>query len=299
MSTATAEKMPLSAHLREARRRAVRAAVALLIGTVIGYLTSDLVMDVLRAPITELAASRSASLNYDSVTGAFDLQLRMAVYSGIILSSPVWLGEIFGFLTPGLTAKEKKYTFGFLGAALPLFVAGCLTGLYVFPRMVEVLTSFASSEDSTILQASYYFDFVFKIVIATGIAFVLPVFLVVLNFIGVLPARTIAKAWRVSIVGIVVFAALVTPAADVLSMFFVAAPMALLFLAALAIAWVHDRSRGYDDSTVIERSRGEAPRIDRPRSSITEGTVTTAPSSTTEPSTTGGSTTEGSRTCSA
>lgn len=262
MSTA-AEKMPLSAHLREARTRAVRAAVALLIGTVIGYLTSDFVMDVLRAPITELAESRSASLNYDSVTGAFDLQLRIAVYSGIVLSSPVWLGEIFGFLTPGLTAKEKKVTFGFLGAAVPLFVAGCLTGLYVFPRMVEVLTSFAASEDSTILQASYYFDFVFKIVIATGVAFVLPVFLVVLNFIGLLSARSIAKAWRVSIVAIVVFAALVTPAADVLSMFFVAAPMALLFLAALVIACIHDRARGYGrmvgDPHVEEERSGRVP----------------------------------------
>lgn len=145
-------------------------------------------------------------------------------------------GEIFGFLTPGLTAKEKKVAFGFLSAAVPLFVVGCLTGLYIFPRMVEVLTSFASSEDSTFLQASYYFDFVFKIVIATEVAFVLPVFLVVLNFIGLLSARSIAKAWRVSIVAIVVFAALVTPASDVLSMFFVAAPMALLFLAALVIA---------------------------------------------------------------
>ncbi|UVI37160.1 twin-arginine translocase subunit TatC [Brevibacterium spongiae] len=268
MSTAAAEKMPLSAHLREARTRAVRAAVALLIGTVIGYLTSDLVMDVLRAPITELAASRSASLNYDSVTGAFDLRLRIAVYSGIILSSPVWLSEIFGFLTPGLTTKEKKVTFGFLGAALPLFITGCLTGLYVFPRMVEVLTSFASSEDSTILQASYYFDFVFKIVIATGIAFVLPVFLVVLNVIGLLSARTIAKAWRVSIVGIVVFAALVTPAADVLSMLFVAAPMALLFLTALAIASIHDRARGYGGATV-ESDADEWP-TGRPQAASTE-----------------------------
>lgn len=145
----------------------------------------------------------------------------------------MWLGELFGFL----------------GAALPLFVAGCLTGLFIFPRMVEVLTAFASSEDSTILQASYYFDFVFKIVLATGFAFVSPVFLVVLNFIGLRPARTIAKARRVSIVGIVIFAALVTLAADVLSMIFVAAPMGLLFLAALAIAWIHDRTRGYGSST--------------------------------------------------
>lgn len=125
--------------------------------------------------------------------------------------------------------------------------------------MVEVLTSFASSEDSTILQASYYFDFVFKIVLATGIAFVLPVILVMLNSMGLLSARTITKAWRVSIVGIVVFAALVTPAADVLSMVFVAAPMILLFLAALAVAWVHDRRHDGDEGEThlpsTERSR--------------------------------------------
>lgn len=248
MSTATtARKMPLTAHMREARNRAVRAAVALLIGTIVGYLTSATVMDVLRAPITELAESRSASLNYDSVTGAFDLQLRIAVYSGITVSSPVWLAEIFGFLTPGLTTKEKKCTFGFLAAAVPLFLAGCLTGLYIFPRMVQVLTSFASAEDSTILQASYYFDFVFKIVLATGIAFVLPVFLVILNMLGLLSASTIAKGWRVGVVAIVVFAALVTPAADVLSMVFVAVPMVLLFFAALAIAWIHDRRLGHEE----------------------------------------------------
>ena len=93
----------------------------------------------------------------------------------------------------------------------------------------------------------------------TGIAFVLPVILVMLNSTGLLSARTIAKAWRVSIVGIVVFAALVTPAADVLSMVFVAAPMVLLFLAALAVAWVHDRRHVGDESDThlapTERSR--------------------------------------------
>src|SRR5699024_12392246 len=112
-----------------------------------------------------------------------------------------------GCLPHGRTARTWNSPFGSPAVASPLYLAGCLTGLYVFPRMVEVLTSFASSEDSTILQASYYFDFVFKIVLATGIAFVLPVILVMLNSMGLLSARTIAKAWRVSIVGIVVFAA--------------------------------------------------------------------------------------------
>lgn len=234
-------RMPLSSHLREARNRAFRAAAALLVGVIAGYLLSGQILEVLRAPIEELAESRNASLNYDSITGAFDLKLKIALFAGIALSSPVWLYELFGFLAPGLTRKERKYTFGFLGAALPLFAAGCAAGFLLFPRMVELLASFADTEDSTLLQASYYVDFVLKIVLATGIAFVLPVFIVVFNLLGILSARTIAQSWRIVIVVIVVFSAMVTPAADVLSMFLIAVPMTVLFLVALLIAWLHDR----------------------------------------------------------
>ncbi|WP_159500141.1 twin-arginine translocase subunit TatC [Microbacterium sp. 18062] len=243
MTTATAAptRMPLAAHAREARTRALRAAVAVAIGVVAGYLLSDQILEVLRTPIAELAETRTASLNYDSVTGAFDLKLKIALFAGVVVSSPVWLYELFAFLAPGLTRREKRYTFGFLFSALPLFAAGCLTGFLLFPHMVELLAGFASTEDSSLLQASYYVDFVMKIVLCTGIAFVLPVFLVLLNLLGVLPARTIARGWRVAVVAIVVFSAIATPAADVLSMFFVAIPMAALFGGALAIAHLHDR----------------------------------------------------------
>lgn len=235
-------RMPLSSHLKEARSRAARAAIALLAGVVLGYLLSDAILEVLRAPITALAESRAASLNYDSITGAFDLKLKIALFAGIALSSPVWMYELFAFLTPGLNRRERRYTFGFLGAAVPLFAVGCATGFLLFPRMVELLAGFASTEDSTLLQASYYVDFVLKIVVATGIAFVLPVFLVLLNLIGILSARAIAAGWRTAVVLIVLFSAMVTPAADVLSMFLIAIPMATLFGAALLIAWLHDRA---------------------------------------------------------
>lgn len=238
----TPARMPLSSHLKEARSRAARAAIALLVGVALGYLLSGQILEVLRTPITTLAESRNASLNYDSITGAFDLKLKIALFAGIAFSSPVWLYELFAFLAPGLNRREKKYTFGFLAAALPLFAAGCAAGFLLFPHMVELLASFASSEDSNLLQASYYVDFVLKIVIATGVAFVLPVFVVMLNLLGILSAYTIASSWRVVVVVIVLFSAMVTPAADVLSMFLIAVPMALLFGAALLIAWLHDRS---------------------------------------------------------
>ncbi len=235
--------MPLSSHLREARIRAARASAALLVGVVIGYLVSDQVMDVLRAPIVALAESRDASLNFDSITGAFDLRIKIALFTGVALSSPVWMYELLAFLAPGLERREKRYTFGFLAASVPLFVAGCVAGLLLFPRMVELLAGFASTEDSTLLQASYYVDFVLKIVLATGLAFVLPVFLVVLNLLGVLSASSLARRWRIVVVAIVLFSATVTPAADVLSMFLIAVPMTVLFAAALLLAWVHDRRR--------------------------------------------------------
>ncbi|MGO3885676.1 MAG: twin-arginine translocase subunit TatC [Mycetocola sp.] len=237
-----AGRMPLTAHVREARTRAVRAVVALLVGMVVGYLLSERIIDVLSAPIATIAEQRNASLNFDSVTGAFDLRLRVALFAGVVLSSPVWLREIFGFVAPGMTRREKRATIGFLTAALPLFGAGCWMGFNVFPHMVELLTAFAGDDASTVLQASSYLDFVMKVIIATGIAFVLPVFLVALNLIGVLSAATIARGWRIAIVSIVAFAALVTPAADVLSMVLIVIPMGVLYGVALGISWLHDRA---------------------------------------------------------
>lgn len=243
MTAATAARgtMPIAGHLREARRRATRAAVSLLVGVVIGFLLTDQILDILRAPVEELAQSRQASLNYDTVTGAFDLELRIALFTGVIVSSPVWLRELFAFLTPGLTRREKKYVLGFSAAAAPLFAAGCVFGFLIFPRMVNVLAGFSSDQDSTILNASYYVDFVMKIVLATGIAFVLPALLVMLNCLGIVSAHKLRSSWRIIVVVIALFSALVTPAADVMSMFIVALPMAVLFGAAVAITSVHDR----------------------------------------------------------
>ncbi|USI90163.1 twin-arginine translocase subunit TatC [Rhodococcus pyridinivorans] len=239
--TAARGTMPLADHLNEARRRGLRAAVALLVGVIAGFVFADQILDVLRAPIEELARSRQASLNYDTVTGAFDVELKIALFTGIIVSSPVWLRELFAYITPGLTRREKTYTIGFSAAAAPLFAAGCTFGFLLFPRMVSVLTGFSSDQDSTLLNASYYVDFVMKIVLATGVAFVLPAVLVMLNCLGIVSAHALRRSWRLIVVVITLFSALVTPAADVLSMFLVAVPMSALFGAALLITGLHDR----------------------------------------------------------
>ena len=234
-------RMPLAGHLIEARKRLFRASLGIALGVLVGYLAADSVLEIIRGPIVALAESRNATLNYDSVSGAFELKMKIALYAGVVLASPVWLYQLFAFFVPGLTRRERRYTLGFFFSAVPLFLAGCGAGFALFPHIVTLMASFAATEDSTILQASYYFDFVLKLVLAVGVAFVLPVFVVLLNFIGVLPGVSIVRSWRVVLVAIVLFCAIATPAADVVSMFLLAVPMTLLFAAAAGVALLHDR----------------------------------------------------------
>lgn len=236
-------RMSLGAHLRELRRRIYISALAIVLGAIVGWFFSDYVLAVLREPIYAIAQSqnRIATLNYDAITSAFDLKLQIAITLGLVLSSPVWLYQIWAFFIPGLTKTEKAYSLGFFLSAVPLFIAGCIAGWMVFPHIVELMTGFAPEDDTTIINAKVYFDFVLKLVLVVGIAFVLPVFLVLLNFAGVLSAQGIIRSWRIAIMIIILFTAIATPAADVLSMFILAIPMVGLYFAAAFIAWLHDR----------------------------------------------------------
>jgi sec-independent protein translocase protein TatC len=189
-------RMSLAEHLVELRKRLYISAVAILAATVIGWFLSDFLLNSLRTPIFAIAEdqSRVATLNYDAITSAFDLKLQIAFTVGIVISSPVWLYQIWAFFIPGLTKKERVYSLGFFLSAVPLFILGCAAGWVIFPHIVQLMTSFAPSDDSTIITAKTYFDFVLKLVLIVGVAFVLPVFLVLLNFAGVLSARSIIKS---------------------------------------------------------------------------------------------------------
>jgi sec-independent protein translocase protein TatC len=241
---ATREKrMSLGQHLIELRKRLFRAALGILLASIIGYLLSDLVLNALRDPITSIAVTqnRIAKLNYTDITSAFNLKILISVYVGLIISSPVWLYQIFAFLVPGLNTRERRFTFGFFATAIPLFFAGCAAGWFVLPNIVKIMTSFVPEGGETLLTAKEYIDFVLKLVVAIGIAFVVPVFIVLLNFAGVISAASIIKSWRVAILVIVLFTAIATPSADIVSMFLLAIPMVALYFAAWFIAHLHDR----------------------------------------------------------
>jgi sec-independent protein translocase protein TatC len=199
----------------------------------------------MQAPVAAIASTqgRMASLNFTGISEAFDLRLQISLTLGVVVSSPVWLYEAWAFLVPGLSRKERRYAIAFVMSAFPLFLAGCAAGWLVLPNMVHVLTAFAPHDTSTIVSARGYYTFILKLVLAIGVAFVMPIFLVLLNVAGILSGRAILKSWRVAIVATLTFAAIATPAADLASMFLLAIPIVALFYAAALFAGLNDRRR--------------------------------------------------------
>ena len=235
--------MTLGAHLIELRRRLGIVGLSIVLAAVGGWFLADPVWEALSDPVMEIARERNrdADINYTSVTEAFDTKVAIALVLGIVMAAPVWLYQVWAFFVPALKRKERRYAVGFLAASVPLFFAGVTAGWLVLPNIVILLTSFAPEQSSTLLTARVYLDFALKLVIAVGVGFVLPVFLVLFNAIGVLSAKAIIGGWRWAIVVISVFTALATPAADIVSMVLLAIPMIILYFMAAGIAWLNDR----------------------------------------------------------
>ena len=235
--------MSLGEHPLELRKRLGIIGLSIILAAIGGWFLADPVWSALSDPIMEIAKERNrdAEINYTTVTEAFDTKIAIAVVLGIVMAAPVWLYQVWAFFVPALMKRERRLALGFLSAAVPLFLAGVTAGWLVLPNIVVLLTGFAPEQSATLLTAKVYLDFALKLVLAIGVGFVLPVFLVVLNFVGVLEARSIIKGWRVAIIIIALFTAIATPAADVVSMVVLAIPMVILYFIAAGIATIHDR----------------------------------------------------------
>ena len=235
-------RMSLGQHLVELRKRLMYAVLGLVLGLVAGWFLVDWVWEMLRVPVVKLQSEgREATLAYNSITEAFDLRIAISLFIAVIVTSPIWLYQVWAFLAPGLTRREKLYGVGFILAAVPLFLGGVFAAWMVLPNIVRLLASFQPGEDAFFLSARAYIDFTLKLLLAVGVGFVMPVVLVMLNFVGIIRGKTILKGWRIAIIVIVLFAALTTPAVDLVSMFLLAAPMVLLFFIAVGIALLHDK----------------------------------------------------------
>lgn len=238
--------MSLGDHLRELRRRLTWSAAAVIVGAVIGWFYYDPIFEHLSSPFTrykEQSNNDLVSLNYGNATAAFSQRLTISIFVGVIASSPVWLYQLWAFIVPGLTRREKRVSLAFLGAIVPLFLIGCLFGYYMLPKALIILFGFTPEGTSNIQQASDYFSFVTRFILVFGLSFLLPVFLVALNMVHVLPARTMLRSWRPAVMLIFVFAAMVTPTPDPFTMLLLATPMAALFFGAIGVATLLDRAR--------------------------------------------------------
>lgn len=237
--------MPVLGHLIELRNRLIISAIAIVLGAVAGWFLYDPVLDILQEPIRSINEStgRNAEINFAGVASPFDMKVKLSVFIGFFLSCPIWLYQVWAFVVPGLTKKEKRYSFGFLGAAIPLFLAGSVMAFFALPNAVKALTSFTPEGASNIIPAQDYLTFVMIIIVVFGLAFVLPVLMVGLNMLGILSATTIRKSWRVIVLLVFVFAAIATPTPDAMSMFFLVIPMITLFCLAWVVCYLGDRAR--------------------------------------------------------
>ncbi|WP_184752775.1 twin-arginine translocase subunit TatC [Microbacterium thalassium] len=247
--------MSLGAHLVELKKRAIISAIALVVGMIVAFVITDPVITLITEPIRLVAEERGdqsqVELMFSTVSSGFDLRLRMSIAIGLLLSAPIWIWQAWAFIVPGLTRKEIRYTIGFVAAAVPLFFLGAATGLFVMPNIVKLMAGFVPEGAAAFYDASYYYDFVFKLLLFVGVAYVLPVFLVALNLAGIMSGKAILKGWRVAIIVSVVFAAIATPPADVATTFLLAAIMMVLFFSAAGISMLFDRRRRKRDAKLL------------------------------------------------
>ncbi len=245
--------MSLGAHFREFRRRAVIAALAVAIGGLVGWYYFGTVNTWMVRPLYQAADHhgfdrRAVSTNFGRGVGdAFSIKLKISIWLGFILASPVWLWQIWGFLAPGLTGKEKRVGLAFICTAVPLFLIGCLVATRTMPNAVDFLVGQTPKGGTNFIDAQTYYGFVTKFILAFGFAFLLPVFLVGLNCIRILPARMMIKGWRVATMLIFVFAAIASPSPDAWSMLALAAPMVALYFVAVGVSAFLDRRREQAD----------------------------------------------------
>lgn len=247
--------MRLGAHLAELRRRLFISLIALLVAAIAAFASTDPIIRFLASPIRDIAADQGDSLTaltFTTVTAAFDLRLRIAIAVGAIVAGPIWLLQIWLFLVPGLTRREVRWTLGFVFSAIPLFIVGCATGVLIAPHAIALMASFVPEGGALLLQSAYYYDFILKLMLAVGVAFSVPVFLVMLNLFGVVSSQGLLRGWRIAVVAAAVFSALATPAADVISMLLLMAAITALYFGAWVVTVLLERHA----RRILERSRG-------------------------------------------
>ena len=240
-------RMTLVEHLRELRNRVFKSVIAIVVMTVVAWFFYAQLLDLLKEPYqtatTLTEKELDAKLVQGTIAGPFILQMKICGIAGVVLASPVWLYQMWAFIMPGLHRHERKWTLIFSAVAGPLFIAGVALGYFVLPKGIQMLLGFTGQDISNYIDVSMYLSFTIRMLIAFGIAFEIPLFVVLLNLAGVVSAKTLARSRRWIILVAFVFAAVATPSADPFSMLALAIPLTVLFLVSELIAHAVDRRR--------------------------------------------------------
>ena len=255
-------RMALVDHLRELRARLLRSALALVIALSIALFFYNQLFDLIYYPYQVAREQLKDKVNTQgTISGAGGpllLQLKMCGVAAVVATSPYWLFQIWGFIMPGLHPHEKRWTRTFAAVAGPLFLVGVGVGYYVLPKGLTVLIGFAPTKLQSLVDFGEYFSFFSRMLLVFGISFEIPLFVLLLNFAGVVSGRTLGRYRPWIIIVTFVFAAVATPSTDPFSMLMLAIPMTILFLISEVIARVVDRRRGrvdtdaWDDDEVSE-----------------------------------------------
>ena len=249
MASVSEARMPLLDHLRELRKRVLRSAVAVLVAFVGGWYFYNPIISTLASPVCDLKAAQESgatscgALYISGVLGPLDLQIKVALLTGVIVSAPFWLYQLWAFIAPALHRKEKRTSVLFVASATPFFAMGATLGYLILPIAIKALFCFTPNAINNLVRFDDYLDFVLRVILFVGLAFELPIFLLTFNLIGFLRGKTILKPWRIWIFVIFFFVAALSPTADPLSMVLLSGPLILFYFMAGLIAVLVDRRR--------------------------------------------------------
>lgn len=251
----TDARMSLTEHLRELRARLVKAALAVAAGVLVAFVLREKVIALLENQVCDNASIGGVGrpsaqcpngvLTLSGPTAGITLAFKVAFFGGLILAAPVWMYQAWAFVAPGLYKNEKRYGYGFTAAALPMFALGCGMCYTFFPKIMEALlgSGFTPRGVAVQLPLDTFLIFYLRMTTVFGVSFVLPLFLVLSNMLGILSGARLLAHWRVVVLAVFVFSAIAVPTGDPIGMCVLAVPLCVLYFASVAFAKANDRRR--------------------------------------------------------
>jgi sec-independent protein translocase protein TatC len=238
-------RMPLMEHLRELRNRVIKVALVVLLGAIVGWAFYHQLWDFIQRPYCQAVGYCKVnvpghSLILNGVMDGFYLRIKVAVIAGVVLTSPIWLYQLWAFVAPGLYTREKRWTYLFLGTAVPLFGLGCFFAFLAMGRGLKFFISMSGGL-TDLFTADTYIGYWIAMIIGFGLCFEVPLFLVILNLARVITHERFKKWRRVIIFLVFVFAGIASPSPDPLTMLLLGGTVVVLVEVAEVLIYLNDK----------------------------------------------------------